>query len=139
MKLAAIAFLALFHLQSPATVAGTWTAEKDGITFARLELRSKGTALIGALSLGEMSVDKGGAVQSVKAAPATMTPLNNISVANGIVSFTWHRDSDEDRFRLRVLPDGGAELTVVLSEDVLEELKEDGIPAPKPIPLRKAR
>jgi len=139
MKLVAIAILALFHLQPASTPAGTWTAEKDGTTFARLELRYGNSGLIGALSLGDISVDNAGALQVVKAAPETMTQLKNISVANGVVSFTWHRDSDEDRFRLRLLPDGAAELTVLLSEEVLEELKDEGIPVPKPILLRKAR
>jgi hypothetical protein len=140
MKLLAIALLGLLPLQSAsANLFGTWTAEKDGITFARLELRSSGNTLGGALSLGDMSVDKTGGLQTVKAAPATMTPMDKISVVNGVVSFIWHRDSDEDRFRFRVLPDGAAELSVLLSDDVLEELKDEGIPPPKPIVLRRAR
>jgi hypothetical protein len=139
MKLFAMALLSLLPLQSgSANVLGTWTAEKGGITFARLELRSSGNSLSGALTLGDISVDKTGGVGNVKPAPATMTPLEHITVANGVVSFIWHRDSDEDRFRFQVIADGAAELSLLLPGDVLEDLKLDGITPPKPIVLRKA-
>jgi hypothetical protein len=140
MKLIAIAFLTFVLLQSPSSLTGTWAAEKDGVTFIRLEFRSAGSGLSGALSVGDISLDTTGAIKSVKAARATMTRLSNIAVANGVVSFTWDGDSDENRFRLRQLSDGEAELTVLVPEDVLEDLKKnEGVPAPKPILLRKVQ
>lgn len=140
MKLFAIALLGVLPLQSStANLLGTWTAEKDGITFARLELRSPGNGLSGAMAIGDISVDKSGDLQTVKAASTTMTPLDDIALANGIVSFTWHPDSDDNRFRFRVIADGTAELSFLMSDEDLEELKEEGIPPPKPIVLRKAR
>jgi hypothetical protein len=140
MKLIAIAFLTFVLLQPPASLTGTWAAEKDGVTFIRLELRSAGSGLSGALSVGDISLDTTGAIKSVKAARPTMTGLSNIAVANGIVSFTWDGDSDDTRFRLRLLSDGEAELTVLVSDHVLEDLKKnEGVPAPKPILLRRVQ
>ena len=139
MKLFAIAVLGLLPLQSStASLLGTWTGEKDGITFARLELRSPGNGLSGAMAIGDISVDKSGDLQTVKAASTTMTPLDDIAFANGVVSFTWHPDSEDNRFRFRVLSDGAGELSFQLSDEDLEELKDEGIPPPKPISLRKA-
>ena len=140
MQLFAIGFLTFVLLQPPAGLTGAWTAEKDGVTFVRLELESAGSGLSGALSVGDISLDATGAIKSVKAARAGMTALDDITVANGTVSFTWDRHSGEERFQLRLLPDGRAELTVLLADHVLEDLKKhEGAGAPKPILLRKVR
>ena len=78
---------------SPASLAGTWVAELNGVTFVRLELKGVNGQLTGAIGTG------------------------NIHVTG---EYT-------------------AELTFLPSEEDLEELKEAGIPPPKPIALRKVR
>ena len=47
--------------------------------------------------------------------------------------------NDPEQFRLRVVAEGRAELILVLSENALQELKDEDIPVPKPIPLRKVK
>ena len=122
-----------------ANLAGTWVAELKGVTFMRLELRTVDGRLIGAIGTGDIQFDKDGVVNEAKAAPKTLTPIANITVARGVMSFTRVEGDDTEHFRMRVTGPGTAELTFLPSDELLEEMKEEGIPAPKPIPLRKVR
>jgi hypothetical protein len=137
MKIALLAFLGLLSLQPPPSLLGTWTAEKDGVTFARLELRSQGASISGEMALGSISFDKAGGLREVGAAPAALTPLAKFAHAGNVVSFTWLKDSDEDRFRFQFTAGGVGELTMLLPEDVLAELKAEGVPLPQPVVLRR--
>ena len=132
--------VAIFPPQTaPAGLAGTWVADLNGTTFVRLELRTENGRLIGALGTGDIHMDKNGVVDEAKSVPATLTPLSNIVIGGGVVSFTRVEGDDSERFRVRITGDRTAELTFLPSDEDLEELKAEGIPAPKPIPLRKVR
>jgi hypothetical protein len=124
---------------APTSMTGTWVADLKGTTFMRLELRTENGRLIGALGTGDIHLDKNGVVDDAKVIPATLTPLANIVVARGVMSFTRTQGDDDERFQLRVTGERTAELTFLPSDEDLEEMKEVGIPAPKPIPLRKLR
>jgi hypothetical protein len=123
----------------PAGLAGTWVADLNGTTFVRLELRTENGRLIGALGTGDIHMDKNGVVDEAKSVPATLTPMSSIVMSGSVMSFTRVEGDDVERFRLRITGDRTAELTFLPSDEDLEELKAEGIPAPKPIPLRKMR
>ena len=78
-------------------------------------------------------------VDEAKSVPTTLTPMSSIEISGSVMSFTRIEGDDLERFRLRITGERTAELTFLPSDEVLEELKEEGIPAPKPIPLRKVR
>ncbi len=131
--------LAGFLQPPPASLAGIWVADLNGTTFMRLELRTENGRLIGALGTGDIQFDKDGVVNVAKSVPATLTPMSSIEMSGSVISFTRIQGDDLERFRLRITGDRTAELTFLPSEEDLKELKEIGIPAPKPIPLRKVR
>ena len=132
--------LACFPLQPiPAAAAGTWVAERDGTVFVRLELRVTNGALSAGLATGDVQFDDKGEVRNAKPAPATLTPITDLSATGLEMSFVRLQGNDTERFQLRVLSEDRAELRFLPDEDMLEELKEMGIPAPKPFALRKVR
>lgn len=122
---------------APASLVGTWIADLNGVTYVRLELRIVDGRLAGALATGDIHVDSTGVVDSAKGAPATLTPISDIEFANGVLSFTRPGLNDPERFHARITGGTTAELTFDLTEDDLADLKDEGIPVPKPIPLRK--
>lgn len=65
--------------------------------------------------------------------------MTHIVMASSVVSFTRVEGNDTERFSVRIIGQDKAELTFFPSDEDLEELKEMGIPAPKPIALRKVR
>ena len=123
----------------PASHAGTWVAELKGLTFVRLEVKTVNGRLTGALATGDIQFDTNGVVNGAKSAPTALTPMDNITISRDVMSFTRIEGSDTERFQMRVTAEGRAELTFLPSDEDLEELKEAGIPPPKPIPLRKLR
>jgi hypothetical protein len=130
---------ALFQ-PAAAHFAGTWVADFNGVTFVRLELRTANGRLAGALSIGsEIRVDSNGVVDRVQEAPKTLLLISEVAIAGNVLSFTREDGDNPDRFRVRLTGDNTAELTIVLSEDELADLKAEGVPLPKPIPLRKLR
>lgn len=129
------AVLALPLTQTSAPYAGTWTAEQGGRTFVRLELSMTG----GRLSLGDIQLDKTGAVAKVSAAPASLTPIQDVKVAGSVMTFAHQDGSDLDHFQLSLLDNGTAELKVLLTDEDKRELAESGVPAFKPIKLTKLK
>jgi hypothetical protein len=124
---------------APTGMAGTWVAELNGTTFVRLELRTENGRLIGALGTGDIHLDNNGVVDAAKSVPETLTPLANIAIAQEVMSFTRSQGNDDESFRVRLTGERTAELTFLPTDEDLEELKEAGIPAPRPIRLRKLR
>jgi hypothetical protein len=121
----------------PPSLAGTWVADLNGTTFMHLELRTENGRLIGVLGTGDIQFDKNGVVNVAKSVPTTLTPMSSIEISGGVILFTRVEGGDLEHFRLRITGERTAELTFLPSEEMLEALKEEGIPAPKPIPLRK--
>ena len=119
------------------SAAGSWTGRFEGHTFLRLELKSVNGSLTGGMSIGNIEVDKQGALRSVKDAPADLTPILDVTEHQSIVTFSRKDGGDTDRFELRVLDSSHAELRFLLSDEDREALAADGIPAPKPISLSK--
>ena len=44
------------------SVVGLWTAQFEGSTFVRLELKSADSGIVGAISLGDIEVDREGRI-----------------------------------------------------------------------------
>ena len=120
-----------------APIAGTWTAEFDGRTFVKLELTTAGGTIAGGLSIGDIEVDKQGALHKVGELPAKATPIFDVRQKGSLVTFSRKDTTDIDRFELRLLDGKRAELVLLLTEDDLKELAEEGIPKPKPIVLTR--
>ena len=131
--------IAGISLQPPAGLAGTWVADLNGTTFVRLELRTVDGRLTGAIGTGDIQFDKNGVVDGAKIAPTTLTPISPIETTRDVMSFTRVEGDDIEHFRVRVTGNETAELTFLPSDEILEEMKEMGIPPPKPIALRKLR
>jgi hypothetical protein len=132
-----LAFLLLQPI--PAAVAGSWVAERNGTVFVRLELRVTDGALSAGLATGDVQFDAKGEVKNASPVPARLTPITDLVATGSDVSFVRLEGNDTERFRLRVVSEDRAELQLLPDEEMLEELKELGIPAPKPIALRKIR
>jgi hypothetical protein len=114
-------------------------AERNGTVFVRLELRVTDGALSAGLATGDVQFDAKGEVKNAAPVPARLTPITDLVATGSDVSFVRLEGNDTERFRLRVVSEDRAELQLLPDEEMLEELKELGIPAPKPIALRKIR
>jgi hypothetical protein len=118
---------------------GTWVADHRGTTFVRLELKAVNDTIAGALGTGNVSVDDNGELKEVTAVPTTLTPLYEVIVKGPSITFMRPEGGDDEHFRFTVLGVDQAELTFILPEELLAELKDEGIPAPKPFRLHKIR
>jgi hypothetical protein len=118
-------------------ISGAWTAQFDGRTFVRLELKTVKSTLSGSISLGHVEVDKQGALSQVGEAPRELTPIFDVTQRGSIVTFAHKDVTDVDRFELRVLDTQRAELRMLLSDADRKELAEEGIAVPRPFALRR--
>ena len=121
------------------SIAGSWTAQFEGRTFLTLELKAVDGTITGGMSVGNIEVDKQGALRRVGESPRDLSPIFDVTQRASTVTFS-RKDADDstpDRFELRLLEPGRAELQLLLSDALREELAADGIAAPKPIPLTK--
>ncbi len=119
------------------SVAGSWTAQFQGTTFVRLELKTANGGVTGAISLGNIEVDDRGAVRRVDAAPPGLKPISDVTQRGSTLMFLLKEGDEPDRFEFHLLEGGRGELHLLLDEDDLEELKDNGIPAPRPIQLTR--
>jgi hypothetical protein len=122
-----------------ASITGSWTAQFEGRTFLTLELKAVDGTITGGMKVGNIEVDKQGALRRVGESPRDLSPIFDVTQRASTVTF-FRKDTDDstpDRFELRLLEPGRAELQLLLSDALREELAADGIPAPKPIPLTK--
>src|SRR5262245_60351090 len=93
---------ALLTAQNASQFAGVWTAAHNGHTFARLELRDASGILGGRISLGKMHVDKDGVVDGVLDPALEFTPIFDVVLRGGVLSFARKDGDDTDRFELRI-------------------------------------
>jgi hypothetical protein len=116
---------------------GTWIAELDGTTYARLELALTGSEVGGRISLGDIHVDRDGEVDSAKAIPQKFTPLFAIDLRDSGLAFSRRNDDDVDHFEMHLIGDGVAELVFRPTPADRQELADNGIPLPKPFRLKR--
>jgi hypothetical protein len=132
-----IALTAVSGQSGRTSVDGTWIAQFEGRTFLRLELKTVDGGTTGGLGIGNIEVDKQGALQRVGELPRTLTPIFDVTEQPSLVTFSRKDGSDTDRFELHLLGAGRAELRFLLSDEDREELAADGVSVPKPIVLTR--
>lgn len=120
-----------------AAITGSWTAEFNGRTFIRLELRIASAALTGSISTGDLEVDEQGGIRKVEEAPRNPSPIFDVTRQSDTVTFSRKDSRDTDRFEFRVVDDSRGELRIIFTDEVRKELAADGIPLPKPIVLTR--
>jgi hypothetical protein len=135
----ALTIAALLPAQpASAPISGSWTAAFEGRTFIRLDIKAVDAGFAGAISLGNFEVDPQGLVSRADAAPLTLTPISSMTMKGSTLTFVRKDGSDTDRFELRLLEGGGADLHFLLNEEDRRQLAESGVPVPKPVRLTKA-
>jgi hypothetical protein len=117
---------------------GTWTMNFEGQTFARLELQMAAGTLSGRISLGAMHITEQGEIDHVIKPAIDFTPLFDVSYRDGVLVFARKDGFDTDRFELRVNGDT-AQLTFLVTDEFRQELKDNGLPVPKPITLTRTK
>jgi hypothetical protein len=122
------------------SLAGTWIMDFGGQTFARLELRTTGGVLSGRISLGAMHLNDQGEIDRVLKPATNFTALFDVVYRGGVLSFARKDEDDTDRFELRLIDtaEDAAQLSFVMTDELLQELKNNGSPPPKPIALRRS-
>lgn len=118
---------------------GTWTMSLNERTYARLELQMRNGALSGRMSLGSIHVNDQGEIDRVLQPATKFMPLVDIVNRSGVLTFAARDDDgDVDRFELRVTGEA-VQLTFLFTDEFRQQLKDDGVPAPKPITLLRTR
>jgi len=120
-----------------ASFAGSWTAQFQGRTFVRLELKATNGAITGGISLGDLEVDDKGAPRHVGDPPRDLTPIVDVRQRGSTLMFALKDGTDTDRFELRLLEGGRAELQFLLDDATRKEIAASGVAVPKPIPLTR--
>ena len=133
-----VAIAAVSAVQSDtAPIAGSWIAQFDSRTFVRLELKTANGTITGGISLGNVEIDSQGAVRRADECPRALTAIFDVKLRASLVTFSRKDGVSTDRFEVRLLDGGDAELRFLLDDEDLEEFAADGIPTPKPIHLTK--
>ena len=128
----------LFGQVTPQSFVGTWAAEFKGVTYARLELQNESGSISGRVSLGGIHVTNDGTVDEVSFPATNWTPVFDVRLSNGVLTFARKDGDDIDRFELRLLG-SDAELTLVFTADDRERLAQEDVPLPKPFRLTPSK
>jgi hypothetical protein len=135
----ALTIAALSAAQPPSgPLSGSWTAAFEGRTFIRLDIKAVDGGFAGSISLGNFEVDPQGLVSRADAAPLTLKPISGVTMKGSTLTFVSKDGNDTDRFELRLLEGGAAELHFLLNDEDRRQLVESGVPVPKPIRLTNA-
>ena len=118
-------------------MAGAWRAQFEGRTFVTLELKSANGTVTGLISLGDVEVDKQGALKRVGEPQRKPTAIFDVSQTGSTLRFAVNDGNDTDQFELRVLDAGRAELRMLLADQDVKELAAQGVPVPKPFALTR--
>ena len=136
---AALAIAAVsFGQPGSGSLAGSWTAGFEGRTFIRLKLETVNDAIAGGISLGDFEVDQQGVVRRADGAPLNLTPIFDVTLKGSTLTFFTKDGNDTDRFELRLLEHGNADLHFLLNDEDRAQLAASGVPPPKPIRLTRA-
>jgi hypothetical protein len=116
--------------------AGTWTADYLGKTLARLDLQDANGSVAGRMSIGYFHVDSDGKLHVVIQEATVFTPIFDVVLRDGVLSFAKVNDGTTDRYELRVSGDT-AKLSFLPTDKAIEAAKAAGMGAPQPIVFRK--
>src|ERR1051326_3409452 len=124
--------------QSSAQFAGTWTGMLDGKTFARVELTETAGRISGRISLGAVHFGPSGDITEVNQPATNFTPIFDLAVRDGVLTFARKDGEETDRFELRLV-DGAAQLIFVFSDADRAEFASQGVTNVKPMRLIKTK
>ena len=116
--------------------AETWTSDYFGRTLARLELQDVNGSVTGRMSIGYFHVDSDGKLDVVIEEATVFTPIFDVVLRDGVLSFAKVNDGTTDRYELRVSGDT-ATLSFLMTDKAIEAAKAAGMGAPQPIVFRK--
>jgi hypothetical protein len=136
--LLAAAFVFAFAQSDAQPFAGTWTAALAGQIYAQLELKVTGGSIGGQIRLGAIHFGREGTVEAVMqtAQHSTPTPIFDVNLRNGVLSFA-RRDGDGiDRFEMQLV-NGDGRLTLLLNADDRAELASQGVSTVQPLTLKR--
>ena len=135
--LAIIALAALAATQAPPTkYDGTWIAQFEGTTWAVLELRTANGLVTGRISLGDIEMNMDGTLKHVEPAPKDLSPIFDVRQQGAVIVFSRKEGDDTEQFEMEV-KGTEAELRFVLTDEIRREFASEGIPIPKPFPLKR--
>ena len=134
----ATAFVSVFAQSGAQPFVGTWTAALAGETYARLELKVTDGSIEGQIRLGAVHFGREGTVDAVThtAQDATPTPIFDVALRNGVLSFARKDENEIDRFEMQLV-NGDGQLTILLSADDRAELASQGILTVQPLTLKR--
>jgi hypothetical protein len=134
----AAAFVSAFAQSGAQPFSGTWTAALAGQTYARLDLKVTDGSIGGQIRLGAMHFGREGTVDAVNKTEqdATPTPIFDVALRNGVLSFARKDEDEIDRFEMQLV-DGDARLTMLLSAEVRAELASQGVSTVQPLTLKR--
>ena len=123
------------------TFAGKWTCEYFGRTLARLELQDTAGAVTGRISIGAMHVDAEGKLDMVLEEATSYTPIFDVSIRDGVLSFAREEEDDNhrvetNRFELRVSGET-ARLSFLIADKTREALRASGMGPPQPVTFKR--
>jgi hypothetical protein len=110
--------------------------EYFGRTLARLDLQDVNGLVTGRMSMGVFHVDSDGKLDVVIEEANVFTPIFDIVLRDGVLSFAKDNDGTTDRYELRVSGDT-ARLSFLLTAKALEAAKASGMGAPRPITFKR--
>jgi hypothetical protein len=116
--------------------AGKWTCEYFGRTLARLDLQDVNGSVTGRMSMGVFHVDSDGKLDVVIEEAAVFTPIFDVVLRDGVLSFTKENDGTLDRYELRVSGDT-AKLSFILTDKTIDAVKAAGMGPPQPATFRR--
>jgi hypothetical protein len=109
----------------------------DGVAGRRSHAARVSGAITGAMSIGDMEIDKQGAVSKAEPAPREAKPIFDVVQGGSTLTCSRKDTTETDRFELRLLDKNKAELTFLITDEDRKELAAEGIPPPKPIALTR--
>jgi hypothetical protein len=132
------AFVSAFAQSGEQPFAGTWTAALAGQTYARLELKVTGGSIGGQIRLGKVHFGREGTVEAViqTAQDSTPTPIFDVAVRNGRLSFAREDQGAIDRFEMQLV-NGDGRLTILLGASERAELASQGVSNVQPLTLKR--
>jgi hypothetical protein len=132
------AFVSAFAQSGQQPFAGTWTAALAGQTYAQLELKVTGGSIGGQIRLGAVHFGREGTVEAViqTAQDSTPTPIFDVAVRNGRLSFAREDQGAIDRFEMQLV-NGDGRLTILLGASERAELASQGVSNVQPLTLKR--
>jgi hypothetical protein len=116
--------------------AGKWACEYFGRMLARLDLQDDHGSVTGRMSIGVFHVDSDGKLDVVIEEATVFTPIFDVVLRDGVLSFTKENDGTPDQYELRVSGDT-AKLSFLITDKFREELKASGMGPPQPVTFKR--